>query len=271
MKKQLRSGILILVVLLSACGGNNEKAKPVYEEKPREAKAVYDYAKILSDTELENLDSKLTQYYEATSTQIVVVTVTDLLGEDISSYAIEIGDRWGVGQADKDNGIVVLIKSKSGNEKGDAFIATGEGVEGVIPDITAKEIIDMEMIPSFKEGNYYEGLDKATNVMMQLCNEEFTPQQYSERHEPVKKSSSPLAVIIPIIVLFLIFGGLFGRGRNMKKGSIGRNIPLLILLGMMGSGSRHGGSFGNFSSGSGGFGGGFGGGSFGGGGAGGSW
>ena len=110
---------------------------------------------------------------------------------------------------------------------------------------------------------------------MQLSLGEYPASEYESR---VAKKNSPVGFLVPLILFFLIFGNMFGRASRVRKSSMGRSIPFWVLLSMMGSGSRHGGSFGNFSSGSGGFGGGggggfggFGGGGFGGGGAGGSW
>lgn len=277
MKNILRVFLLALIPILYSCGGQEQKK--IYEEKPSEAKPVYDFAGILNENEEYHLTNKLLDYYDSTSTQVVIITVNyeDLQGDDIQTFATEIGHKWGVGQKDEDNGVVIAIQPKTEDANGNAFIATGYGMEGLIPDITAGEIVENEMIPSFKEGNYFAGLNKATDVIVQLGNGEYTARQYSQRARQQqarqkKEESSPLAIIIPILIFFLIFGGIFGRANRARRGSIGRNIPLFILLSMLGSGSRHGGSYGNFSSGSGGFGGGgFGGGGFGGGGAGGSW
>ena len=168
-------------------------------------------------------------------------------------------DKWGVGRKGKDNGILILVKPSQPDSRGEAYISVGYGLEGVIPDITAGRILDQEMIPEFRRGSVYDGLDKATNVLMQLSRGEFTADQYAGRDE-----GGGVAVgLVAILVLFFLFaagrkGG--GHGGNGSRGGGGWFPPIFL-----GGGSRGGGSFGG-----GGFGG-FGGGMSGGGGAGRSW
>jgi uncharacterized protein len=246
-------------------------------EKPTPPRLVNDLAHMLSDSEVNSLEQKLVAFNDSTTTQIVVVTVPSLNGEDKAMVATEIGHRWGVGQKDKDNGIVILIKPKSADSKGEAFIATGYGLEGVIPDAIADRIVENEIIPKFKQEDYYGGIDDAVNIIMQLSLGEFSAKEYEKR---TSSKALPGGIFFLIILLFFILN-LVGGARRVNKRSIGQNLPLWILLSMLGSSSgsrtRHSGSnWGSFSSGSGSFGGGggfggFGGGGFGGGGAGGSW
>lgn len=240
-------------------------------ERPVPPKLVNDFAGILSTSEANNLETKLEQFARETSTQIVVVTVPDLEGYDAGDYAFRLGEKWGVGQQGKDNGLVILVKPKNGNEQGRVFIATGYGLEGVLPDAVVNgTIIDNEMIPFFKQNDYYRGLESGINVIMDITKGEYTAEYYQENHAN-RGGGIPLFVIL--IFFFIILPIL--RGRKRRFYSPGKNLPLWIALGMMSGSRSHGGSFGNFSSGSGSFGGGgfggFGGGSFGGGGAGGSW
>lgn len=240
--------------------------------RPYPPRLVNDFAEMLSTAERNQLESKLVDFSRRTTTQIVVVTLNDLHGETPAMAATEIGQEWGVGQKGSDNGIVFLIKNKTGMERGQVFIAPGYGLEGIIPDAIAKRIVDNEVLPNFKAGNYYKGIDDAVTVLMKLSLQEFTASEYEQQ---TSGEGSPLGIIVPLIVFLIIFGNIFGRASRMRRSSLGRSIPFWILLSMLGSGSRRGGGFGNFSSGSGSFGGGgfggFGGGSFGGGGAGGSW
>ncbi len=174
------------------------------------------------------------------------------------------------------NGVLILIKPKtSESSRGDVFIAQGYGLEGIIPDIVCAQIVDNEILPAFRQGRYFEGLDKATSVLMSLARGEFPADQYgkSKGGDSGKLGSVIFIIILVIIVLFFRGSGGSNQRHLSKKG-----LPLWMLLAMMNSGSnRHSGSWGGFSGG-GGFGGGggggfggFGGGGFGGGGAGGSW
>ncbi len=227
---------------------------------------VNDFADILNPEEQNALEYKLRSYYDSTSTQIYVVSVNDLAGYDAGDYAFRLGEKWGVGQKGKDNGIVILIKPKIGNEKGRAYIATGYGMEEIIPDAVARRIVDNEMIPHFRNNRYYKGINAALEVVFDLAAGRYKADEYYQ-------GESPWGGIIFLVIFFLFVILSASRHSHYKGSSIGHNIPFWFLLGMMSGGSGRGSSWGNFSSGSGSFGGfgGGGGGSFGGGGAGGSW
>ena len=234
-------------------------------DRPVPPHLVNDFANILSDTERLQLEDTLVQFARTTSTQIVIVTVSDLEGNDPGDYAFKIGEKWGVGQKDKDNGLVILVKPKQGNSKGQVFIATGYGLEGILPDaVLNSTVIDYEMIPRFKDNDYYGGISSGVKVIMEISRGEYTAEQYQEFY--AKKNDG----IIPAIIIFILVFVFMMRGRRNRFYSPGKSLPFWLAMGMLSGSNRSGGSFGNFSSGSGGFGG-FGGGSFGGGGAGGSW
>ena len=247
-----------------------------FPEKPVPPRLVNDFAGMLTSQEANALEQKLVLFNDSTSTQISIVSVSDLAGFDKSDYAQRLAEKWGIGQRGLNNGVLILLKPKTNTSKGEAFIAPGYGLEGVIPDIVCGEIIDYEILPSFRAGNYYGGLDKATSTLMSLARGEFTAEQYGKS---MKKNASgaPGGIFFIIVTIFLIviISGKSG-GSNHKNISTS-GLSLWMLLGMMNSGhNSHSGSWGGFSGG-GGFGGGgggfggFGGGGFGGGGAGGSW
>jgi uncharacterized protein len=231
---------------------------------------VNDYAGVFSSAEASELDRKLNEFEYRSSTQIFVITLDDNDGYPASMLAPMIGEQWGVGQKGKDNGIIMLVDMQDR----DVFIATGYGNEEYVTDALAGRIVDHEILPNFKNGDYYAGVDAAVEVLISLLDGKFTAEEYR------KQSSGSGAVSIGgIIFMIILFSVLFG-GRRRSSGMGRSNLPLWIALGML-SGGRSSGSWGNFSSGSGGFGsgggggfggfGGGGGGSFGGGGAGGSW
>ncbi len=248
--------------------------------RPEPARLVNDFAGIFSPGQAMQLERMLTAFDDSTSNQIAVVTVSDLEGYSASGYATQIGLDWGIGAASHDNGVVVLIKPKYGDSYGDVAISTGYGLEGAIPDIYCKRIIDSEMIPHFAAGDYYAGTVSGCRVLMQLASGEIS--------EPRGDSSEfslfgLLAMFILFsIIFFAILGsnGKGGRGGN-NGGSGGVDADDLIrgiILGNILSGRGHrGGHPGGFNGGfdgggfSGGGFGGFGGGDFGGGGASGRW
>ena len=266
----------ILIVIFSVLSFS--LAAQQIPDQPQPARLVNDFAHMLSANEAQQLESELSAFARSTSTQIVLITTNDLDGADPAMFAIELGEKWGVGQGEKDNGIVFLIKNKTASAKGEVFIATGYGLEGAIPDAVAKRIVEQEVLPAFRQGNVYGGIVAALRTMKELSLGEYPPQQYLEQTKGNKEGL--FGVFTVLIVFFFFIFSLVGRTRRLQSTSFGRELPFWVLLGMLSSGSRsHGGSFGNFSSGGGSFGGfsggggfgGFGGGSFGGGGAGGSW
>ena len=168
-------------------------------DRPVPPRLVNDFSGILSQNEVNDLENTLVSFSNETSTQIVIVTVNSL-ETDISDFAFQLGEEWGVGQEDKDNGIVIVLKPKIGNENGQVFVATGYGIEHLIPDAIAnRDIIDNEMIPRFQENDYYGGLLNALNVIMDLTRGEYTADAY---HQSVGNSQggSPFFFIIPDIL-----------------------------------------------------------------------
>lgn len=240
-------------------------------ERPEPPRLVNDLADILNASEERALERKLVNYNDTTSTQITIVTIADLQGYDKAQYAVELAHDWGVGQKGKDNGLLVLVKPKQGNSRGQAYIAVGYGLEEFVPDAIAKRIVEYEMIPFFKEGRMYDGLDASTSSLMGLLSGEFTAEQYVNR-------GAGAGDVVGIIVFIIIIGVFMfaGRSRRSQHGLSSRSSGFPWWIFLFSGGGGRGSSWSNFSGGSGSFGGGgsfggFGGGGFGGGGAGGSW
>jgi uncharacterized protein len=262
--------ILFSTVIISQGFSQNIPDRPV---PPR---LVNDFSRLLNSEEVGRLENKLVQFNDSTSTQIAIVTVPSLGGYEISDYAVRLAEKWGIGQRGRNNGVVIVVKPKTADSNGGVNISQGYGLEGVIPDITCAEIIDKEILPAFRNNDYYGGLSNATNTLMSLARGEFSAEDYGKQVKKGSGKKSPAGVLIFIIIIAIaIFAGRSG-GSNRRNISTG-GLPFWLLLSMMNSGrGSHSGSWGGFSGGGssggggGGFGG-FGGGSFGGGGASGSW
>jgi uncharacterized protein len=264
--------LLTLSVLFCAMSVGRVSSQNI-PERPNPPRLVNDFARMLNEQEAAMLEQKLVIFNDSTSTQIAVVIVPSLEGYDKADYAQRLAEKWGIGRKGLNNGLLLLIKPKTADSNGQIQIAPGYGLEGAIPDLTCSEIIDREILPAFRNGDYYGGLNKATSTLMSLARGEFSAADYGQRAKKSVGKGIPfgLIIFIVIIIISMISRGSGGSNKHISTGG----LPFWMLMGMLGSGRGSSGSWGGFSGGSGGGGGGgfggFGGGSFGGGGAGGSW
>ncbi len=260
---------LSLFLLLGLSFGYAQYTIP---EQPKEQTSVYDYIDLLPDNQERNLEQKLIRYSDSTSTQIVVAIINSTKGEDIDYLGAQWGQKWGIGQDGKDNGILILL-ARSDRK---IAISTGYGTEGNLTDAMSKRIIQNVIIPQFKQNNYYGGLNSGADAIFQVLNGEFKEERTFN-----DGGGFSIAPFLPFIIFFIILIILSrknrrGGGGNRGRRSSGLDIRDIIILSNMGRSSGSGGFggggvFGGGSSGGGGFGGGFGGGGFGGGGASGGW
>lgn len=230
-------------------------------KKPSFQTSVYDYEDILNPSQEKQLEEKLIKYSDSTSTQIVVVTIPTLKGEDIGVLATNWAHKWGIGQENEDNGMIILL-SKNDRE---ISIRSGYGIEDRMTAGITGEIIRNVITPYFKVDNYFEGLDKGADAIFEVLKGKYKGSR--------KESSNPLPfiLIVVFIIILIVLASRGNKGGGNYRGGSGLDLGDIIILSSLGRGNGGfgGGSFGGGSSG--GFGGGFGGGGFSGGGAGGSW
>ena len=261
-KLQNHNVIRVLYAILLCCAVALPTAQAqTVEVIPPSGQWVTDQGNMLSASEEQALTQKLRSYADTTSTQMIIVTLPDLGGADISMYATELGQQWQVGQQDKDNGLVILVS----RDDRKVFIATGFGLEGAIPDAIAGRIIRNIITPNFRQGRFFQGFSDAVDALMLAAAGEYTADEAVRSYERSDDDGMDTATlfVIMIIVYFVVTsvrkgGGKGGGGRRYRS----HGGPPVIIWG------GGGGGFGG-----GGFGGGFGGGGggFGGGGAGGGW
>lgn len=261
LQKQMKKTLLLLFILTSALMVYAQHIEP----RPNPPRAVNDYANLLEPFQKDALEQKLRNYNDSTSSAIVIITVPDLQGYDIAQVALKYLRDWQVGMKGKNNGVVILVAKQERK----ARIETGYGMEGVLPDITAKHIIEDEMIPNFRNDDYYRGLDQAIDAIIKAAAGEYEA-------EPRQDENTGTGWFVAILIMILIFvligrGGGGGRGGQYMSRRGSDILPWILLGDLMGGGGRsRGGGFGGGGFGGGGFGG-FGGGSGGGGGASGGW
>lgn len=254
--------VFLLLFLGSIATAQIEKVIPPAPVPPR---LVVDLTGTLAPDQQAALERKLVAYDDSTSNQIAVVIIPTTGDYDISDVAFALGRQWGVGNKEFNNGVVFLIAKNDRK----VFIAPGYGLEGAIPDITAKRIIENEVVPNFRGNDFYRGIDYGTDALIKAAEGEYkAPAGYANRGRG-RSGGSLLGLIMVIIFIVIIIsiirrgGGGGGGGYMSRRGY--RNWSGPVFFPPIGGG---GGGFGG--GGGGGFGG-FGGGSFGGGGAGGSW
>ncbi len=247
---------------------------------------VTDLTGKLTPQQEQDLEQKLTAYRQKTSNEIAILFVNNLGGEPIEDVALQVGRKWQVGTKENNNGILIVVSY----EDRSVYIATGYGLEGAVPDIVAKGVIDTDMLPAFRDGKYYEGLAAGTDSLEKHIGGEYTADRYATQDGPGLWGVG----VVFFFIFFNFFTAYLGRSKSWWLGGVMGGIfgvfitalytwwlaiPLFIALGLIfdfivsknprGPGGRGGrGGWG------GGFGGGFGGfsgGSFGGGGAGGRW
>lgn len=229
---------------------------------PKSDRLVNDYSGILTASEKAYLEHRLVAFADTTSNQIVIVITPTLHGDEIKAVGQRIGQQWGVGQSKYNNGLVILIKSKTAEEPaGEVAILTGYGFEGVFPDVFCRRIIDDKMMPYLAKSDYYGAINEALSVILPVAAGEYSYAQYKE--DDGRDLTDAIICLVVFGILFFLFirylskhgGGHGGSGSRHSSGPIW----------MSGFPTHGSGGFGGFSGG-GSFGG-FGGGSFGGGGA----
>ncbi|NRD21549.1 TPM domain-containing protein [Winogradskyella eckloniae] len=267
---------LVFTLLLSLLGGFFYTVHAQYNvpDKPKFIPPVIDSTKVLKQHQFSALTQKLQRYSDSTSTEIIVVIIPTTKGENIGLLTPRWGQKWGIGQAEKDNAVFILLARQDRK----IWISPGYGVEDRLTAGIVGELTRNVIIPEFKKDDYYSGLDKGTDVIIDILSGAYKNNRQAT-------TGIPFEVILFLVIIFIIFviaisksrGGRNGGNRGNRTDS--RSILEAIILSNMGRGSYSrgsssggfGGGFGG-SSGGGSFGGGFGGGGgFSGGGAGGSW
>jgi uncharacterized protein len=262
---------------------NNEVSSEDWDEKtddirydgdfpkvPYPPRLVNDFAGLMDVESRQRLEAYLLAFNDTTSTQVYVITLSTLKGYEIADYAQQLFDRWGIGDAKKDNGVLILVKPKTESSKGRAFICTGYGVEGALPDIAASHIVNDEMIPYFMQEDYNRGIIAGAMAVVKAVEGEYTIENTDD--ETDGELVVELILFLLIIPLILGYASLSKRQRRMTFAAViglsllygyGQMIKIILSSGGGSRGSRGGGFSGGFSGG--------GGGHSGGGGGGGSW
>ncbi|MDD2309290.1 MAG: TPM domain-containing protein [Desulfuromonadaceae bacterium] len=258
-------------------------------EVPQLRGRVNDYANMLSPAAAERLEQALAAFENSDSTQIVVLTVNSLEGENLEEYSIKVAEAWRIGQTKLDNGAILLIAKQEHKIR----IEVGQGLEGVLTDLTSGRIIRGDIAPYFKKNDYDAGITAGVTSIMQVVRGEYQAQPRDLKQG--KKSAEPVFTLLVFLLVAVVFLGSFSKYLGAAAGAAGvaligfltfpgLGIVILALLGAagfllglvvsflfggggggfggpfigggFGGGSQGGGGFDGFSGGGGGFGGG---------------
>ncbi|MCJ7453779.1 MAG: YgcG family protein [Steroidobacteraceae bacterium] len=221
------AGIASLAAVLALCAAvvQAEPLVPV----PALAARVTDLTGTLTPDQVAALDSKLSAFESAKGSQVAVLVVPTTLPEEIEQYAIRVADAWKLGRKGVDDGAILLVAHDDRKVR----IEVGYGLEGVLPDATANRIIDEDIVPRFRNGDYYGGIDTGVDRMVQVIEGEPLPEP--ARRGMAGGTASGLGNLLPVLLVFALVGGailrrLFGRvaGALATGGLVGFITWLII-------------------------------------------
>ena len=165
--------VLIALALTVAIAGMAQ-----VPEKPDSMMPVIDMAGIIKNDSLLNaLNTRLDSLSRRTSNQIVVVTVNDLGNLEANQFATQLGKKWGIGDKKHNNGLLILVKPRNNKGAGEVYIAPGGGLQGALPDVKCRWIIDSIMMPHLKQGDYASGIEAAIDHIEPIVLQEYEQEQ----------------------------------------------------------------------------------------------
>ena len=184
---KVKSFIIVLAGFLAFNFGCSNQPKAVENQDDAEIQLTAegfanDYADILSAEQRDALELRLEALDDSTGNQIAVAIVNEFEGDNILDFATRLGKQWGVGQKDKNNGVMIVVKVKTDDSNGQVAIAIGTGIEDIIPNATCQNIIDREMVPHFKENDYYSGINAAIDAIIPIVTGQLSYSDYDAQN-----------------------------------------------------------------------------------------
>src|ERR1700761_4952964 len=171
---------------------------------------VVDDANILSDTTKADLDQKLAALEQSTSRQLVVVTISSLQGYEVSDYGYQLGRAWGIGQAKLNNGILLIVAPKERRVR----IEVGYGLEPIMTDAFSSVIIQTQILPKFRAGDFNGGIEAGTDALIQQLSLDTSEaeKRAAAAAQPARghDQGNPLFALIVIIFIFIALSRVFG-------------------------------------------------------------
>lgn len=198
-------------------------------DAPQLSGRINDRAGLLSPGTVSELEQKLAGFERDQSTQIVVLTIPSLQGDDIDQFSIRVADAWKIGQQGKDNGVLLILA----RDERKVRIEVGMGLQGVLPDITAGRIIRDLMRPHLKAGDFDRGISAGVDGIMAATRGEFTASPQDASRKQHQRTTSPVTFFLLTAVAAVILGS-FSRFLGGVAGAAG--LPLATALAFPGIG-----------------------------------
>src|SRR5690554_6419445 len=244
----IRHVVVILALIILPISAALAQSAP---EFPELTGRVVDKAELLSPATESRIAQMLEAHEQSTTEQVVVVTVPDLQGYGIEDYGYQLGRHWGIGQQGEDNGALLIVAKQERRIR----IEVGYGLEGRLTDAASATIINQIITPAFKQGQFEQGIASGAAAMVQVLGGEPLALPTRARGGQQEKPNAPLASLLFMVMMLVIFfiGGGRGRGRGGVGGAL---LGGMLLGGMTGRGGGGGFGGGGFGGGGGGFGGG---------------
>ncbi len=221
----MRKVIRLFALLILLAFTSQAVAAPTF---PPLSGRVVDNANLLDAATKASLVSMLTQHETDTSNQLVVVTLTTLQGYDIADYGYQLGRHWGIGQKEKDNGVLLIVAP---NER-KVRIEVGYGLEGTLTDKLSHDIIQEQILPYFKKGDYPAGVVHGTKAILSVLNGNYTPKKTVIKKEEISSNFAGFFMFVLFLVAMLsqYFGKHTSRTRQIFSAVTSGTAAIITLL-----------------------------------------
>jgi uncharacterized protein len=183
---------------------------------------VNDYAEMISPSAKSKIEEELRAFEQSDSTQIVILTIPSLEGENIEEFSIKVAEIWKIGQRQRDNGILLIVSKQERKIR----IEVGRGLEGRLTDLMAGRIIDQVIKPRFKQGDFDGGFITGASALIDATRGEFKAGQRPAQRR--QKGFPPLLSFLPFFGIFVLILGSLSRILGGIAGAIG--LPSLVYL-----------------------------------------
>jgi uncharacterized protein len=200
---------------------------------------INDYGRIISPRTAEDLEQELTRFEASDATQIVVLTIPSLEGEDLEGFSIKVAEAWKIGSKGVDNGVILLVARDDRKVR----IEVGRGLEGRLTDLVSGRIIRNSIIPRFRQGDFDGGISAGVRDLMAVTRGEY--RATGPETTQSQQAGAPFLTLLVFLFIALIFAGALSRVLGAAAGAVGLpvaaklsfstvSVPVLVGLGLVG-------------------------------------